>query len=159
MWTSWSSGGYVVEVLPGLSHKWTVCSKVKVFRPETPFSYNNNPSTETFCRVLLFGQWRYYTQKIALCESIESTLSLSLLLIVMYTFYSISIQHREREREWMSADIVILFRFVKRGRWWSGIKEGNQSHVYIHHGRKYLFHRKKSRERERLKIFFFFFFN
>ena len=149
MWTSWSSGGYVVEVLPGLSHKWTVCSKVKVFRPETPFSYNNNPSTETFCRVLLFGQWRYYTQKIALCESIESTLSLSLLLIVMYTFYSISIQHRERESEWVRILLFysVLWREGGGGR--ASKKETNLMFIFITAENIYSIEKKAERERER----------
>lgn len=133
MWTSWSSGGYVVEVLGALTqmnccrcvHCMHVCCKVKVcVRPGNSLLLNP-PSTETFfffvwMRPLLFGQWRYYTQKIgrslsrSLWKSIESTLSLSCDSYVYNILFNLHHTHREREREWMSADIVILFRFVER---------------------------------------------
>lgn len=136
---------------PGLSHKWTVCSKVKVFRPETPFSYNNNnnPSTETFCRSSpLRPMTLLHTKNCSLWKYTRiNPLSL------MYTFYSISIHNTERVSEWVRILLFYSVLWREGGGGWASKKETNLMFIFITTENIYSIEKKKPRER--LRVFFF----
>lgn len=154
MWTSWSSGGYVVEVLGALTqmnccrcvHCMHVCCKVKVcVRPGNSLLLNP-PSTETFfffvwMRPLLFGQWRYYTQKIgrslsrSLWKSIESTLSLSCDSYVYNILFNLHHTHRERERV-NECGYCYSIPFCGEGGGRASKKETNLMFIFITAGQK-----------------------
>jgi hypothetical protein len=117
----------------------SVCKARKLPSLEPPF--DGNLFFFVWMRPLLFGQWRYYTQKIgrslsrSLWKSIESTLSLSCDSYVYNILFNLHHTHTERERV-NECGYCYSIPFCGEGGGRASKKETNLMFIFITAGQK-----------------------
>jgi hypothetical protein len=114
----------------------SVCKARKLPSLEPPFD-GNLFFFFVWMRPLLFGQWRYYTQKIgrSLWKSIESTLSLSCDSYVYNILFNLHHTHTERERV-NECGYCYSIPFCGEGGGRASKKETNLMFIFITAGQK-----------------------